>query len=93
MSLALIAKQIRQIPADCSVCHAGGAFVLLPPLVAQADRRCGDHLPPVWRELDLKFSGAFVPPSPLDEARPGAPGTAPSAPVKAGPGDLFGGFD
>lgn len=35
MSLAAIVKQIRQVPADCSVCQAGGAFVLLPPLVSR----------------------------------------------------------
>lgn len=92
MSLAVIIKQIAQVPERCSVCGGLAGYVALPPLVVTGDRRCTDHLWPEWLQLSSKFSGAFVPPSPLDEARPGAPAAVPSVPVKAGPGDLFGGL-
>lgn len=92
MSLAAIVRQIAQVPARCSVCHGLAGYVALPPLVVTGDRRCKDHLWPEWLQFSSKFSGAFVPPSPLDEARPGAPAAAPSAQAVAGPGDLFGGL-
>lgn len=102
MSLSAVLKQIAQVPERCSVCGGLAGYVALPPLVVSGDRRCKDHLWPEWRtragprvqttdDLSSKFSGVFVPPNALDEARPGAPTAAPSAPVKAGPGDLFGG--
>ena len=98
MSLAVIIKQIAQIPAQCSVCGKHGGFVALPPFRTIADRRCRNHLWADWRGRDTpgvheipasESSGVFVPPNALDEARPGAPTAAPSAPVKAGPGDSF----
>lgn len=88
MSLETIIREIRRIPAVCSVCGAGGPFVLLPPLAARADRRCRAHLPPAWGGADRKSGAPAIPPAAPEEARSGAGGSG--SPEFAGPGDLFG---
>lgn len=88
MKLETLGKEIKRAGLLCSVCGVLAGYLALPPLVAQGERRCKDHLRPEWLRLDAKFSGAFVPPSALDEARPALTASA----VDDRPGDLFGGL-